>query len=384
MTNVLSTCRFEALVYGNTSNKKHGNVSELNFDIDNGAQRCATNTTFFSTKNISYAYGLFADCSVFIFDTADKASWGRIQKMLSEPLASNHICYGNDFILDLQFDEAGTPSIFVLDKNYFVFSRVQMPSRLDENGGFYLLDSQINLLENGLTFGNRRESSKFYQPSSYGIAGTVTGKAISLIWPTDSGYHINIGIREDNYATDFKCLIESPKHHQFPPIYIDYIPASDWRASVLDAWNTKADGQVTEDERLEKIAWLWIVCLSATIFAVFIAILTGLVMNWARKAQIKLEVAVEALLASSCTNLEHQLRRSALLNKCGFPSVELNDTNITTANITTAGSLQDDTNGMQTVNEYDVLAEQIRRVQAAQTPEKSDKSGTNSTQSSKR
>uniref|UniRef100_A0A914XZT9 Uncharacterized protein n=1 Tax=Panagrolaimus superbus TaxID=310955 RepID=A0A914XZT9_9BILA len=168
------------------------------------------------------------------------------------------------------------------------------------------------------------------------------------------------------------------KHHEFPPIYIDYISSADWRSEVLDSWNTKTYDFGSEDWFLAKISYLWIICIGVTIFAVFIAIITGLVMNWARKAQIKLEVAVEALLASSCTNPEHQLRRSALLNACGFPSVELNDTNITTV-----GSLQDDTNGMQTVNEYDVLAEQIRRVQAAPTPEKSDKSASNSTQSSK-
>ena len=100
---------------------------------------------------------------------------------------------------------------------------------------------------------------------------------------------------------------------------------------------------------LESVDWLWIVTLCLCCLAVPIIVFTGFFINRTRLAKVKLEVAIEALLASSCENPEHQLRRSDLLNRCGYPSVEVTDTNIVTA-----ASLQDENNGT-TLTEYGML-----------------------------
>uniref|UniRef100_A0AC35FYM8 Uncharacterized protein n=1 Tax=Panagrolaimus sp. PS1159 TaxID=55785 RepID=A0AC35FYM8_9BILA len=361
----------------------HGNVTQINFDDRYKPLECKIDTNVFSQNNITYGYGLFADCTAFIFDATNETAWQRIREKLNADFKASYLCYGNDFLVDLQFDrDSGLPFLFIMDKTTLIFKRVRFDSTLEENKFFYTIDSKIDQDEKLLSHGwSRRGGEEFYKPKTYGQAGTVTGNAISLIRQSEADFRVIFGLRKNDLNVEFRCMLSTTKSNGPPPIFIDYIPSSDWRSQILDQKNPKKgeDKPKAPEQYLEELGYLWIGCLLVTILAMAVAIVTGYIINRSRKAQVKLEVAVEALLASSCTNPEHQLRRSALLNQCGFAFVELNDTNITTG-----ASLQDETTGIQTVNEYDVLAEQIRRVQAAPTPDKSDKSGSNSTQSSKR
>uniref|UniRef100_A0A914PUF5 Uncharacterized protein n=1 Tax=Panagrolaimus davidi TaxID=227884 RepID=A0A914PUF5_9BILA len=327
-----------------------GNETQINFDNKYNPLECKLNTTVFSQNNITYGYGLFADCTAFIFDATNETAWQRIQEKLNADFKESYICYGNDFLVDLQFDrDSGLPFLFIMDKTFLIFKRVRFDSSLEEMKFYYTIDSKIDQDEKYLSH--------------------------------EVDFRVIFGLRKHDLNVEYRCMLSTSKSNGPPPIFIDYIPSSDWRSQILDQRNPKKGEDIpkTPEEYLEELGYLWIGCLLVTILAMAVAIITGYIINRSRKAQVKLEVAVEALLASSCTNPEHQLRRSALLNQCGFAFVELNDTNITTG-----ASLQDETNGIQTVNEYDVLAEQIRRVQAAPTPDKSDKTVSNSTQSSKR
>lgn len=114
-------------------------------------------------------------------DTTNNIAWEKIKKRFKAALTSNTICYGNDFVVDLQFDGEGTPIIYVMDKTHLIFKRVEMVATLEDNDGLYILDSTINQLEKGLIGWTRRGDESLYQQDRYGHAGSVTGNAISLV-----------------------------------------------------------------------------------------------------------------------------------------------------------------------------------------------------------
>uniref|UniRef100_A0A7E4W483 Glycoprotein n=1 Tax=Panagrellus redivivus TaxID=6233 RepID=A0A7E4W483_PANRE len=317
---------------------------------------CAFNPQTLIDRGIVYIYGITSNCVAFIFDVDDVETWEELMKDIAGANLAKSRCYGNDFTVDVQIDaNTEAPVLFVMDKHHVVFHRERisttLPFRIQIDFDYLL---QMNEFE-------KRGSYDTYV--KYAYAGGINANTFGLTTLHDSGFYISVGVRNKDDVVEHECLAAIPESLKYPPALINFLSEEDWRSKTVSQYLGKTTTNKKDDWYINRIKYLWIIAVCLSIIAIILVLLTGMGLNRTAKANVKLDVAIEALIASSCTNGEHQLKRSALLTKCGFPSVEVID-----GQVPTGVSLQDDPNGYQSINEYDVLAEQIRRVQAAPEP----------------